>query len=208
MNQVLCFGDSNTWGYNPYTKDRFPLRTRWTGRLQGKLLNKDVRILEEGLCGRTTIFEDATRAGRKGIDKIKEIFSSSNSIDAVVLMLGTNDCKTYNHSTAEDIAAGIDNCLEIVLKHVSAEHVLLLSPIYLGENVWKEGYDTEFCKESINVSKELKNEYLKVAKRRGVRFIPASDYALPCKEDQEHMNENGHRQLAEVIYKEILEMNL
>ena len=67
MQQVLCFGDSNTWGYNPENGERFPWGIRWTSILQQKLANKDIRIIEEGLCGRTTVFEDPLRQGRKGV---------------------------------------------------------------------------------------------------------------------------------------------
>ncbi len=206
MNNILCFGDSNTWGYNPNTKKRYPAGIRWTGRLQKKFWNMDVKIIEEGLCGRTTVYEDETRPGRKGIDKIKEIFDEKQSINMVVIMLGTNDCKTFNNSSPLSIANGIDRCLEIILKNVKAENVLLISPIHLGENVWKEDYDPEFCEDSVEISKALKTEYAKVAKKRGVHFLSASDYAIPSNEDQEHLDEEGHQKLADVIYKEISQM--
>jgi len=208
MNNVLCFGDSNTWGYNPYTKERFPSTIRWTGLLRQKFNNKNVDIIEAGLCGRTTIYEDETRPGRRGLEAIREVFENQEEINAVVIMLGTNDCKTYNHSTPVSIAKGIDRCLEVILKHVSPEKVLLLSPIHLGENVWKEGYDTEFDPNSVLISKALKAEYQKVARKRGVHFLSAADYAEPSVEDQEHLNETGHRNLADVIYKEIVQMNI
>ena len=70
MKKVLCFGDSNTWGYNPSTKDRFPKEIRWTGILQGKLGSEDTKIIEEGLVGRTTVYEDEKRPGLRGIDNI------------------------------------------------------------------------------------------------------------------------------------------
>ena len=208
MKNILCFGDSNTWGYNPLTKERFSKEIRWTGRLQAMLGDRNYRIMEEGLCGRTTIYEDASRPKRKGIDSILELFERKNSIDGVVLMLGTNDCKTYNNSTSEEIAGGIDQCLEVILNHVPAQNVLLVSPILLGENVWKEEYDPEFNENSVIVSKGLKHAYAKVARRRNVRFLAASDYVIPSKEDQEHLNENGHSKLAEVIYDELRQMNI
>ena len=65
MQQVLCFGDSNTWGYNPENGERFPWGIRWTSILQQKLADKEIRIIEEGLCGRTTVFEDPLRQGRR-----------------------------------------------------------------------------------------------------------------------------------------------
>lgn len=207
MNQILCFGDSNTWGYDPVSKQRFSAGIRWTGRLRYRLLEKNIKVLEDGLCGRTTVYEDETRPGRKGIDSIRAVFDKKNEIDAVVIMLGTNDCKTFNKSSAISIANGMDDCLNIVLEHVAAKNVLLLSPIHLGENVWHEEYDTEFCKGSVEVSKGLKKEYEKIAKKRGVYFLSASDYVVPSREDQEHLNEFGHKVLADVIYNKIIQMN-
>ncbi|MBQ1326719.1 MAG: arylesterase [Eubacterium sp.] len=207
MNQILCFGDSNTWGYDPITKQRFSTGIRWTGRLRDKLSEQNIKVLEDGLCGRTTVYEDETRPGRKGIDSIREVFNKKNDIDAVVIMLGTNDCKTYNRSSAVSIANGMNDCLDIVLEHVDAKNVLLLSPIHLGKYVWHEGYDIEFCKDSVEVSKGLKEEYKKIAEKRGVNFLSASDYVVPSREDQEHINELGHKVLADVIYKKIIQMN-
>ena len=40
MKTVVCFGDSNTWGFDPETKERFPLDVRWTG-----VLAKRVQLL-------------------------------------------------------------------------------------------------------------------------------------------------------------------
>ena len=58
MKQLLCYGDSNTWGLIPGTKERYPWGIRWTSILQEKLGSSDVHVIEEGLCGRTTVFED------------------------------------------------------------------------------------------------------------------------------------------------------
>ena len=198
MKNILCFGDSNTWGYNPRTKERFSSDIRWTGVLQ-KNLGNDVKIIEEGLCGRTTVYEDETRPDRKGIDSIPGIFERNERIDAVIIMLGTNDCKRINHTTPRDIAMGIDSCLDVILKQIPSDKVLLVSPINLGDDVWKDEYDPEFDKKSVLVSRQLKQEYRKVAKKRGVYFLAASDYVAPSKADQEHLDEEGHRVFADAI---------
>ena len=54
---ILCFGDSNTWGYKPDKSGRYDENIRWTGLLQKKL-GSGYHIIEEGLCGRTTVFQD------------------------------------------------------------------------------------------------------------------------------------------------------
>lgn len=205
MKNILCFGDSNTWGYNPVNKMQFPVGIRWTSLLQSKLENRSINILEEGLCGRTTIFEDATRPDRKGINSLPGILSKYDQIDSVILMLGTNDCKAYNHSTPEMIAGGIDRCLDVITEYVPADKIIVVSPIYLGEDVWKEEYDPEFDINSVKVSKGLREAYARVARKRGVHFIAASDYVQPSLADQEHLNMNGHRILASVLNRYIVQ---
>ena len=59
MKQILCFGDSNTYGLIPgTTNQRYGWGTRWTSILDDKVRTKGYRVIEEGLCGRTTVFDD------------------------------------------------------------------------------------------------------------------------------------------------------
>ena len=104
MKQILCYGDSNTWGLIPGTKERFPWGIRWTSRLQEKVKSEGIRILEEGLCGRTTVFEDSYRENRNGWRALPAILETHRPIDGAVLMLGTNDCKTVYAPTVESIS--------------------------------------------------------------------------------------------------------
>ena len=70
--RIVCFGDSNTWGYDVETDARFPEDVRWTGRLQ-RLLGENYIIIEEGLCGRTTVFEDPIHEGMNGLAYLCQI---------------------------------------------------------------------------------------------------------------------------------------
>ena len=108
---VLCFGDSNTYGYIPDGSGRFDESVRWTGLLQ-KRLGQDFHVIEEGLCGRTTVFQDALREGRRGVDLIGTLVESHNPIDILVVMLGTNDCKTRYGASAGTIAKGMEQVIE------------------------------------------------------------------------------------------------
>lgn len=160
MKQILCFGDSNTWGLDGETGKRFLWEERWTGILQEKLADRDIRIVEEGLCGRTTIFEDPLRLGRRGTELLPTLLET-HTPDAVVLMLGTNDCKTIFGASAEIIGKGIARLLEQINQYADKMKVLVISPIYLGEKVWQDGYDQEFSPESVEVSKKLEPVYEK-----------------------------------------------
>ncbi len=86
MKQILAFGDSNTWGLIPGTWDRYPEYVRWTGILRKAVLPLGFRILEDGVCGRTTVFDDPGRPLRRGIDSIPR-YKDIEGISLVILML-------------------------------------------------------------------------------------------------------------------------
>lgn len=203
MTDVLCFGDSNTWGYNPMDGSRFSWGVRWTSILQEQLKNQGIRIIEEGLCGRTTIFEDPIRQGRRGIELFPTLLETHGQPEQIILMLGTNDCKTVFSASADLIGKGIIRLLEQAKQFAPASKILLVSPIFLGERVWEEGFDQEFSPESVKVSKKLGDVYEKIAEQYGVDFLRAADYVSSSEEDQEHMNANSHQIFASVIAKHL-----
>ena len=203
MKQILCFGDSNTWGLIPGTDRQYDWGVRWTSILQKKMNHEDICIIEEGLCGRTTMYEDTYRENRNGLKTLPGILNSCGMIESVVIMLGTNDCKSHYKSNAYKISKGLEQCLTKILEVVPKEKVLVVSPIFLGENVWKEEFDPEFDQNSVLVSKQLSNEYKKLADRKKTHFLDASDYAVPSEIDQEHMDEVGHAHLAQAIYDKL-----
>ena len=203
MTDVLCFGDSNTWGYNPKDGSRFPWGVRWTSVLQEQLKDKGVRVIEEGLCGRTTVFEDPLRQGRKGVELFPTLLETHGQPEQIVLMLGTDDCKTVFSASADVIGKGIVRLLRQAKQFAPSSKVLLISPIFLGEWVWKDGYDQEFSPESVEVSKKLGDVYEKIARQYGADFFRASDYVQSSEEDQEHMNAESHWIFADVVAKHL-----
>ena len=208
MKSILAFGDSNTWGLVPKTgfKERYPSDMRWTGILRQNI--KNAEIIEEGLCGRTTVFEDKNRAGRNGAASLSQVLKKYAPLDCAILMLGTNDCKTEYGASPEEIGEGIKLCLKKIEQYVPSKNILLVSPIHLGRDVWKPEKDPEFDIKSIEKSKKLKDVYSSIAKDRGANFLAASDFAAPDAADNEHMNEDGHRNLALAVYKKLLDMEV
>lgn len=104
---ILCFGDSNTYGYSPEGTGRYPRQERWTGILAQRL-GPAYRILEEGLCGRTTVWEDPIEGDKCGIRHLPSCIASHTPLDLVIIMLGTNDFKQRFHVTASDIALSME----------------------------------------------------------------------------------------------------
>ena len=117
MTDVLCFGDSNTWGYNPKDGSRFPWGVRWTSVLQELLKDQGIRVIEEGLCGRTAVFEDPLRQGRKGVELFPTLLETHGQPDQIVLMLGTNDLQPKMHKTPftrEHLADGLIHLIKLI----------------------------------------------------------------------------------------------
>ena len=201
---ILCFGDSNTYGYKPDGTGRFDENTRWTQILQKKL-GSGYRIIEEGLCGRTTVFQDELREGRRGLDLIGITVEMHNPLDLMILMLGTNDCKTRYGASATVITRGLDQVIRKARKSSSRPFdILVVSPIHLGKGIGEPDFDPEFNESSEVVSRNLAAEYRKVALQNQAAFLNAADFASPSTTDREHLNEAGHAALAEAIYDKIL----
>lgn len=206
MKQIICFGDSNTYGYIPENGKRYPWGVRWTSLLNEKLGYDQYHIAEEGLCGRTTIFEDPLRDNRNGSRMLPAILETHQNAALIILMLGTNDCKAAYGASAQMIGKGIEKLLAQI--HVGApdSKILLISPIWLGEKVWQPGYDPEFSEKSVDVSKHLAGVYQQIAEKEKIPFLDASAYAKPSVTDQEHMDSENHRRLAEAIYHKVVEI--
>ena len=205
MKQILCFGDSNTFGLVPGENSRYPWGVRWTSILSEKLGAQEYHVVEEGLCGRTSIFDDPLRDGRNSVKLLPTLLESHAPLDLVTVMLGTNDCKTIFGASAQVIAQGIQRLIGQIRQYAPNSKILIISPIHLGDHVWEPGFDPEFCKNSIQVSKELAEAYHRIAEAENVEFLDASRYADPSKRDQEHMTEEGHRNLAEAVYQIVRE---
>ena len=147
--RIICFGDSNTWGYNPATDSRYDEDSRWTMILQEKLGSKYL-VLEEGQNGRTIACPDPWEWGTKsGLDYILPMVESHNPFDLLIIMLGTNDLKIKFGLPAGDIAGSLQNMLIRTISYLQylckmpEPKILIVSPPWLGEEV-TEGIFSEF----------------------------------------------------------------
>lgn len=106
IKQIVCFGDSNTHGYDAVTDRRFDESKRWPCLLE-KYLGGSYRVMEEGLCGRTTVFDDPLLEGLNGLQSIAPCLLTHEPVDLLVIMLGTNDTKRRFNCSADTIARGM-----------------------------------------------------------------------------------------------------
>lgn len=195
---IVCYGDSNTYGYTPDGKrydDRYPIIIK-------KTLGDSYNVNEEGVVGRTTIYSDY-RDGRVGISDIEDVLNKYDVIDILVIMLGTNDFKKKNARSFAEYEKAMDSLLNIVKKQKNVKKVLLIAPIMLAENI--EELDPEFDHKSYLLSKNSTNVYKKLANKYSTDFFDAKTVAYPGS-DGEHFTQDGHYKLgaavASIIEKE------
>ena len=151
MKKIICFGDSNTYGYDPSTGGRFDENTRWPKRLQ-KLLGDDYEIFEEGQNGRTIANADPWEGGTKcGMDYVLPMLETKHPVDLLIIMLGTNDLKVKFNLPAADIAGS----LQMMLSKIKAfcrdyincpdMKILVVSPLSLSEPFSESYFEPFFC---------------------------------------------------------------
>lgn len=206
---ILCFGDSNTFGTNP-SGGRWGRYTRWTGRLQ-QLLGEAYYVIEEGFSGRTTVFDDPLVPGRNGRAALPYALTCHRPLDLVIIMLGTNDLKHHFSALPASIARGAGELVNMVQRYdygpFKAPQVLLVSPILVGEDVEHSIY-VDYGPEAFENSKLLAAQYEKVAKARGCHFFDAATVAAPSRIDQLHMDAESHEALAQALANVIRTLNL
>ncbi|MCR5774240.1 MAG: SGNH/GDSL hydrolase family protein [Lachnospiraceae bacterium] len=209
MITVLCYGDSNTYGYVPETGLRYPRNIRYPGRLQ-QLLGDDYAVIEEGCNGRTTIHDDPIDGWKNGLDYLKPCLNSHKPVDIVILMLGSNDLKATFHLTAKEIADGAGTLVEVIKSFTREKQdhipkIILVSPPEIGKGIKSSPFYGAFYEEAIEESKKFPGYYKEVADKHGCIFFNAANYIYPSETDSLHLTPEGHRILAEELFKVITE---
>jgi lysophospholipase L1-like esterase len=212
MQRILCYGDSNTWGYNPLSGRRFDHRTRWPMVLW-RLLNRGAPlfpegegedppywVIEEGLCGRTSCREDPVEGDRNGLRQLLPILESHKPLDWVALMLGSNDLKQRFNPAAFDVAAGVQRLANAARDSQTGPQggppkVLMICPPPMAAS----GAFAHIFGDALELSKKLAPYFKALAKESGVYFLDAGAVIQSSPADGIHLGPEEHRKLAEAV---------
>ena len=199
MKTVLCFGDSNTWGFIPGTDaKRYPWPQRLCGIVQEKL-GDDWRVVEEGLNGRTTIFDDPMEPDRNGKLALPMLLKTHAPLDVVTVMLGTNDLKHLFSLEPKDIALGAATLVQLIQSSGPIPGILLISPPHVSdEAAMAPKFDG-----AIEKSRGLAEAYRRVADDLGCAFLDAAPLCASPVPDGVHLDPDSIRCLAEAMAKQI-----
>lgn len=199
---VLCYGDSNTYGYDPYTGGRYPYSKRWTTIL-GELLGSRYEVIPEGLNGRTTAYDRSGAAWKNGASSLIACLGTHKPVDYVIIMLGTNDCNADLGLSAGDIADGMEKLVEIIEKETPAlqgyvPEIIVAAPAAIQGDYENSPFAAELTPESVQKSIDIGPLYREIAERHGVLFADATS-GVEVSPDCEHLTEEGHRQTAQLF---------
>ena len=207
QKRILCFGDSNTWGYIP-TGGRYDEHTRWPMRM-AELLGAGYAVIEEGFNGRTCVYDDPVEGGFKsGLSYLPPCLMSHNPLDAVAIMLGSNDTKRRFNLTPMTIGQSMMQLVRACKLYGmdpngDPPRIVIVAPPPILDNLMQTRHAECFGEQAIAVSKNLGPELHRVSKLLRVDFFDAAPYAEVSPLDAVHMTANGHLRLAEAMFEKI-----
>ena len=173
--KLWCFGDSNTYGYDPCGFFGGRYAAPWPALLTEKT---GFQVINDG------------KNGRMIPDREHEFLrfcrdAERYNADALIVMLGTNDL--LEGATARAAAAR----MEAFLNRCSMPLVLLIGPPSMKRGAWVP--DDGLVEES----KELSRQYEALAERLGIQFADAGEWDISLAYDGVHFTEEGHARFAE-----------
>ena len=207
MKNILCFGDGNTYGFNPETGGRYGKNERWTGILQD-LLKEHYNIIEEGRNARTVIFKDFTDIKTCGVDYLPYCLNIYPNIDMIIIMLGINDFQTLFRASVDDVLDGIRTIVDLI--RVSEYHkntkILFLAPPNISEDVKGCKFGCMFDEKSVQKSKHYAEKLKILAEKLNCSFFNLNDIIKTCSEDGIHINSFEHKKVANTVADLVLQL--
>lgn len=206
--RILCYGDSNTWGYiSGSDHQRYGNDERWT-RILAKLLGEDFEIIEEGLNSRTLISNDKRpgKEGKNGYEYLIPCLDTHDPIDLVILMLGTNELKTAYNKTANDVGDLLEQYfVKTILNRKSQlkdsyPKLLIVTPPIVDEEKEYGRKDSKYIGAG-KKSMELNGIYKEIADKYNCYFL--SNDGMETGTDGVHLTKESHIKLAEKLKEEI-----
>jgi lysophospholipase L1-like esterase len=199
---ILCYGDSLTWGYSADGPSRHAYEDRWPSVLQAEL-GTGVHAIPEGLNGRTTAFDEyVAGADRNGVRILPTVLMTHAPLDLVVIMLGANDMKPWIHGNPVAAKQGMERLIHIVRSHDypfdwQPPKILLVSPPAVSRT------DNAEFKEMFAggdaASQRLARLYAELAGLTGCGFFDAGSVAKTTPLDGVHLDAENTRAIGRAL---------
>lgn len=197
MKKILCFGDSNTYGFIPGTAGRYDINTRWSGILK-KLCENKFDVTEAGCNNRTAFCNNPAGIEQTGFKILPELLKEP--YDIVILAIGINDLQFFFSPSEKEIEEGIEALVEIVRTKCENAEILLAAPSVLSENVLFGYFSSMFDRTSIEKSYLLSNIYKRISIKYNTAYIDLNKIADVSEIDGLHYEPGAHKKIAQAVF--------
>ena len=200
---ILCFGDSNTWGLNPETGKRYSENIRWPSKM-GELLGSNFNVIEAGQPNRTLVHNPPFFGALSGVCYLKP-YLESESLDIIIIALGTNDLKKRFNLSSEQIAQGLEGLIEQIdffYSDTKKPDVVILSPAHV-KNIgsYKQIYEGVWNKNPC-----LTALFYDVSKNKSTHFLDLQQIVNVSNIDGIHFCSQAHKIIALSLSKMITKL--
>ena len=203
MKKILCYGDSNTFGYNPCDASRYDEHTRWTAILQN-ILGDEYEVIEQGMCDRTGIADNDKGLAFSAQKHFPACMFEVKEVDILVLWLGTNDLQFKYNLPLEKIEKGLEKLIKIAQDNT--EKIVLIPSVELSDNILDGYFRCQFDNISVLKSKEMSKIFTKLSEIYNLEYFDINKFVKPSETDGLHYDAEGHRIIAQKLSEFLLKI--
>lgn len=212
MQQILIYSDSLTWGIIPNTRKRLPFDKRWPGVFENTLLQsgKQIRIIENCLNGRRTVWPDPFKDGRDGSVGLAQVIEMHSPLQLVILMLGTNDFQCTHENNAWLSAQGTAKLINIIRQApiepgMQIPQIMVVTPPIITQ---PKGYIANKFNGAEGRCPGLPEELAKIADELSTLFFDANSVTESSAVDGIHLDEPQHQALGKAIAQAVMNADI
>jgi lysophospholipase L1-like esterase len=207
VQEVLVYSDSLSWGIVPTTRKRLPFEARWPGVMEIALARQGypVRVIEDCLNGRRTVWEDPFKPGRNGLTGLAQRIEMSSPLTLVLLMLGNNDFQSMHPLTAWHAAQGVAT-LVTTIRQAPIEPGMPVPPILVIAPPPIQNPRGPIAAKFIGAADKsagLADAYRSVAVEQGCHFFDAGSVTSTSTVDGIHLDADQHQTLGNALARTV-----
>lgn len=196
--KIICYGDSNTYGFRPTDGGRYSKNIRWTGVL-ADILGDEYSVTEEGCNNRTGFLKCADGFIQSGKEYFPTCINNNSDLDILILALGTNDIQKFYNPTEQIINEGLSFYVNFTRQLNKNIKIIFIPPVKLSENILDGYFAFQFNKISIARSEWIQDIYYRFANDNGIKLFDINKYVTPSKTDGLHFEPVSHKRIAEKL---------
>ncbi len=198
MKKILCYGDSNTYGYNPETGGRFDKNSRWSGILS-QILAPDYTVIEEGMNNRTGFFKNPEGIKQSGSEYLSIFLQNNQDIDICILSLGTNDTQIFYNIDKEIAKIYIQKLINDLKETNPQIKIIVVPPVKITTDILSSGFSILFNKNSITKIENIFPAFKETAVKNNCYYLDFNEFCQPSNFDGLHYTTESHRIIAEQL---------